>query len=206
MRKNFVLFVCLFMIMGSISTIKAQNVKIGYFDDQSVLGLFPGIEEKLRTSLEKYVKDTLQEEYEYSYREYKRLDSNFRRDSLTLSQRQRELSTADIDKLKYKLINWQQYQNQLVEQRQNELLAPYRKKIQEALLEIVEENKYTLVVKTESLSPYIQPSILDNLSIRVAMKLKLELPKEIEQAFKQAQGSNVNKSPVKNSSTVPTKH
>ena len=206
MRKKLVLFGWVFMVIGSISTIKAQNVKIGYFDDQSVLGLFPGIEEKLRTSLEKYVKDTLQEEYEYSYREYKRLDSNFRRDSLILSQRQRELSSADIDKLKYKLINWQQYQNQLVEQRQNELLAPYRKKIQEALLEIVEEHKYTLVVKTESLSPYIQPSILDNLSIRVAMKLKLELPKEIEQAFKQAQGSNVDKSPIKKGGVTPTKH
>ena len=206
MRKKLVLFGWVFMVIGSISTIKAQNVKIGYFDDQSVLGLFPGIEEKLRTSLEKYVKDTLQEEYEYSYREYKRLDSNFRRDSLILSQRQRELSSADIDKLKYKLINWQQYQNQLVEQRQNELLAPYRKKIQEALLEIVEEHKYTLVVKTESLSPYIQPSILDNLSIRVAMKLKLELPKEIEQAFKQAQGGNVDKSPIKKGGVTPTKH
>ena len=206
MRKKLVLFGWVFMVIGSISTIKAQNVKIGYFDDQSVLGLFPGIEEKLRTSLEKYVKDTLQEEYEYSYREYKRLDSNFRRDSLILSQRQRELSSADIDKLKYKLINWQQYQNQLVEQRQNELLAPYRKKIQEALLEIVEEHKYTLIVKTESLSPYIQPSILDNLSIRVAMKLKLELPKEIEQAFKQAQGSNVDKSPIKKGGVTPTKH
>lgn len=212
MKKNVALSICLFMLICSYSTTaKSQNVKIGYFDEQSVLGLFPGIEDKLRSTLEKYVKDTLQEEYEYSYREYKRLDSNFRKDSLTLSPRQRELSTADIDKLKYKLINWQQYQNQLVEQKQNELLAPYRRKIQEALQEIVEEHKYSLVLKTESISPYIQPSILDNLSIRVAIKLKLELPKEVEQAFKQASnqngGSNIDKSnPAKKPTNAPTKH
>ena len=40
----------------------------------------------------------------------------------------------------------------------------------------------------ESLSPYAQPSIADNLTIRVAMKLKLALPKEVEEAFKAATG------------------
>jgi hypothetical protein len=45
-----------------------------------------------------------------------------------------------------------------------------------------------MVLKAESLSPYAQPSIADNLTIRVAMKLKLALPKEVEEAFKAATG------------------
>jgi ribosomal protein L12E/L44/L45/RPP1/RPP2 len=44
------------------------------------------------------------------------------------------------------------------------------------------------VLKAESLSPYAQPSIADNLTIRVAIKLKLTLPKEVLEAFKAATG------------------
>ena len=65
---------------------------------------------------------------------------------------------------------------------------PYRQKIAAALSEVIAEQKYTLVLKAESLSPYAQPSIADNLTIRVAMKLKLTLPKEVEEAFKAATG------------------
>ncbi|MEY4553122.1 MAG: hypothetical protein RL099_1450, partial [Bacteroidota bacterium] len=58
-----------------------------------------------------------------------------------------------------------------------------------ALQQIVAEQKYTLVLKTETLSPYMQPNILDNLTIRVAMKLNLALPQEIMDAWKQAGGT-----------------
>jgi hypothetical protein len=38
------------------------------------------------------------------------------------------------------------------------------------------------------LSPYAPPSIADNLTIRVALRLKLPVPKDIEEAFKAATG------------------
>ncbi|NBU05888.1 MAG: hypothetical protein EBT39_06015, partial [Sphingobacteriia bacterium] len=46
------------------------------------------------------------------------------------------------------------------------------------------------VLKQESLSPYTNPSITGNynLTIPVAMKLKLPLPKEVEEAFRAATG------------------
>jgi hypothetical protein len=90
--------------------------------------------------------------------------------------------------LKYKLINWQQYQQESMQQKQETLLLPYRQKIAAALSEVVAEQKYNFVLKADALSPYAQPSIADNLTIRVAMKLKLPLPKEIEDAFKAATG------------------
>lgn len=204
--KKPLLLTTLLLLLTSFTYSFSQNVKIGYFDDQTVLGLFPGIEEKLRTTLEKYVKDTLQEEYEYSYREYKRLDSNFRKDSATLSSRQRDLANADLDKLKYKLVNWQQYQNQIVEQKQNELLLPYRKQIAQAVNEIVTEQKYTILLKTDAISPYLQPSILDNISIRVAMKLKLNLPKDVENEFNNALKAKEDRNSGKPASTNPTRN
>jgi hypothetical protein len=53
------------------------------------------------------------------------------------------------------------------------------------------------VLNESSLSPYFQHSIADNLAIRTAMKLKLPLPKEIEEAFRVATGGAPAKAPAK---------
>jgi Skp family chaperone for outer membrane proteins len=166
------------------------QTKIGYFDDQSVIALFPGIQEKLDTVLNSYAKDSLQDEYNYTLKDYQVKDSIYRRDSVDLSKRPKalQMATDDLNKLKYKLINWQQYQQQMMEQKQEGLLLPYRQKIAQALSEVVAEQKYNLVLKADALSPYAQPSIADNLTIRVALRLKLPVPKDIEDAFKAATG------------------
>ena len=189
MKKGFLVAVILF-IAASFTTSATAQTKIGYFDDQSVIALFPGIQEKLDTVLRSYAQDSLQEEYNYTLKDYQIKDSIFRRDSAELSKKAKayEMATTDLNKLKYKLINWQQYQQSMMQQKEEGLLLPYRQRVAAALSEVVAENKYTLVLKAESLSPYTQPSIADNLTIRVAMKLKLNLPKEVVDAFKAATG------------------
>ena len=189
MKKGFLVAVILF-IAASFTTSATAQTKIGYFDDQSVIALFPGIQEKLDTVLRSYAQDTLQEEYNYTLKDYQIKDSIFRRDSADLSKRPKasQMATDDLNRLKYKLINWQQYQQQMMEQKQEGLLLPYRQKIAQALSEIVAEQKYNLVLKADALSPYAQPSIADNLTVRVALRLKLPVPKDIEDAFKAATG------------------
>ena len=187
MKKGF-LFAAILLVAVSFNNTASAQVKIGYFDDQSVIALFPGIQEKLDTVLKSYAQDSLQDEYNYTLKDYQVKDSIYKRDSVDLSKRPKalQMATDDLNRLKYKLINWQQYQQQSMEQKQESLLLPFRQKIATALGEVVAEQKYTVVLKAESLSPYTQPSIVDNLTIRVAMKLKLPLPKEIEDAFKAA--------------------
>ncbi len=189
MKKGF-LFAAILLVAVSFTNSASAQTKIGYFDDQSVISLFPGIQEKLDTILRSYAQDTLQDEYNYTLKDYQVKDSIFKRDSADLSKRPKalEMATTDLNKLKYKLINWQQYQQQAMQQKEEGLLLPYRQRVATALSEVVAENKYTLVLKAESLSPYTQPSIADNLTIRVAMKLKLNLPKEVVDAFKAATG------------------
>ncbi|MFA9205231.1 MAG: OmpH family outer membrane protein [Burkholderiaceae bacterium] len=188
MKKGLLVAVILFIAASFTTSATAQ--KIGYFDDQSVIALFPGIQEKLDTVLKSYAQDTLQEEYNYTLKDYQIKDSIFRRDSAELSKKAKafEMATTDLNKLKYKLINWQQYQQSMMQQKEEALLLPYRQKVAAALSEVVAENKYTLVLKADALSPYAQPSIADNLTIRVAIKLKLNLPKDVEEAFKAATG------------------
>ena len=194
MKKGFLVAVILF-ISASFTTSATAQTKIGYFDDQSVIALFPGIQEKLDTVLRSYAQDTLQDEYNYTLKDYQVKDSIYKKDSADLSKRPKalEMATTDLNKLKYKLINWQQYQQQAMQQKEEGLLLPYRQKVAAALSEVVAENKYTLVLKADALSPYAQPSIADNLTIRVAMKLKLNLPKDVEEAFKAATGGTATK-------------
>ena len=199
MKKGFLFAAVLAVAILFTNNASAQStVKIGYFDEQSVIGLFPGIQEKLDTVLQSYAKDSLQEEYNYTLKDYQVKDSIYKRDSADLSKRPKalELATTDLNRLKYKLINWQQYQQESMQQKQEQVLLPYRQKIYAALTDVIAENKYTWVLNASALSVYYQPSIADNLSIRVAMKLKLTLPKEIEEAFRVATGGAPAKSPA----------
>ena len=150
MKKGFLVAVILF-IAASFTTSATAQTKIGYFDDQSVIALFPGIQEKLDTVLRSYAQDTLQEEYNYTLKDYQIKDSIFRRDSAELSKKAKayEMATTDLNKLKYKLINWQQYQQEAMQQKQEQLLLPFRQKIFAALSEVISENKKETIIETE---------------------------------------------------------
>ena len=100
----------------------------------------------------------------------------------------RELAIRELNQLKYNLVNFQTYSQQMGEAKLEQLLSPYKQRMYEAMKVIVAEQKYTLVLNASAVSVYAQPPLLDNLSIRVAMKLKLPLPKEIEDAWRVASG------------------
>lgn len=161
----------------------AQQVKIGYFDEQSILPLMPGIQ-KVDTLLRAYSEDSLKQEYDYTYGMYMRQDSIWKKDSATMPSKARELAQRDLNTLKIKLIRWQEYSNSLAEQKKEELLAPFMKKIIDALHDVVTEQKYTYVLREDALYPYVQKPLLDNITVRVAMKLKLTIPKELEDEWK----------------------
>ena len=183
------LFVCVAFAASLLfsSNTSAQQVKIGYFDEQQTLSLFPGIG-KIDSLMASYQKDSIGVEYEYRIGDFQRRDSIFKKDSATMPAKARELAIRELNQLKYNLVNFQTYSQQMSEARLEQLLNPYKQRMYEAIKTIVAEQKYTLLLTAASLSPYAQPPLLDNISIRVAMKLKLPLPKEIEEAWKVASG------------------
>jgi len=185
------LFVCVAVAACILftNTTKAQAVKIGYFDEQLALSLFPGIG-KVDTLLTSFQNDSLRLEYEARVYEFNRADSIYKKDSAAMPAKARELAQKDLVQKRYLLINWQQYSQQLYEQKMEQLLNPYKQRMVDALRAVVAEQKYTLVLNVQALYQYVQPPLLDNLSIRVAMKLKLPLTKEIEDAWKAASGAN----------------
>lgn len=191
MKKLFFIMLASAAIVFSAGKVSAQQpVKIGYFDEQLVLGLMPGID-KVSQQIESFQQDSLKDEYDYTYKSFMRQDSIFKKDSATMPVKAREMALNDLNKYRQKLVYWQQYSQEAVSQKQEQLLQPYRVKILAALNEVIAEQKYTLVLKNDALSPYVNPPLLDNLAVRVAIKLKLQLPKEAEDAWRAAGGTGL---------------
>lgn len=185
------LFVCVAVVASMLltNTTKAQAVKIGYFDEESVLAAFPDIS-KVDSLINIYRRDSLGAEFQYRLTEFQRADSVFKRDSATLPAKARELAVQDLNQKRYYLANWNQIGQQMSDAKFEQLLDPYRRRIADAMKAVVAENRYTLVLNASALTPgyYAQPPLADNLTIRVAMKLKLPIPKEVEDAFRAATG------------------
>jgi len=181
------LFVCVAFAASLLfsKNTSAQQAKIGYFDEQQTLSLFPGIN-KIDTLIAIYRTDSLGVEYNYTYSDYQRRDSIFKKDSASMPAKARELAIGELNRAKYKLVNWQEYARQMDEAKLEQLLTPYKQRMFDAMKLVIAEQKYTMVLNESSLSLYGPKPLLDNLSIRVAMKLKLPLPKEVEDAWKAA--------------------
>jgi Skp family chaperone for outer membrane proteins len=191
MKKLLFVWVATSAILFSAGSASAQQpVKIGYFDEQQVLGLMPGID-KVSQQIESFQQDSLKDEYDYTYKTFMRQDSIFKKDSATMPPKAREMALSDLSRNRQKLVYWQQYSQEALGQKQEQLLQPFRVKILTALNEVIAEQKYTLVLKSDALSPYVNPPLLDNLAIRVAIKLKLALPKEAEDAWRAAGGTGL---------------
>ncbi len=184
MKKVLVVCLAFTALVLSVNSTNAQG-KIGLFDEQTVLSLYPGIQGKLDTAIQKYMADSLKPQYDYEYSELLRKDSTFKKDSIRLSPSVRQIMTKEINQHKYTIVNWQQFQNQALEQKSEELLFPYKQKVYEALQKIVTDQKYTYVFKGDVF--VFPPPLADNLTIKVAQALKLQLPREWTDALR-AQG------------------
>lgn len=191
-----VLFVCAFAASLLLSNTTDAQQKIGYFDDQVVLLWHPGLQEKLETAMRSYMTDSLGVDYNYTYGEFVRKDSAYKKDSAAMPARAREMAIKDLVSLRDKLSNWQEYARQMSEAKQESILMPYKIKIADALKAVVAEGHYTMVLNQAALTNYVLPPLSDNLNIKVAQKLKLTVPKEYEDIWKQAAAATPASSPA----------
>ena len=201
-----VLTVCVAIAAGLFitSSVNAQ-VKIGYFDDQAILSLMPGIQ-KIDTILQKYASDSLAPERQQLMDDLSKTDSMLK-DSSKLNASLKSILQKDAAQNYYKLQNWQQYQQQMLQQKQEQLLAPFRKPIYAALQEVIAEQKYTAILKPEVV---IWAEKSDEVSLRVLSKLRIPLPKEIQEQINALIGGSKSatgpsQTPAKPATVVPSK-
>lgn len=180
-----ILTLSFFLTIGLLlaNTVNAQQVKIGVFDEQQILPLMPGIQ-KVDSLMKIFAADSIGAEYDVLLADYKLKDSLLKKDTATpnnLTPAVKQRRVEDVNNLKSKLINWQQYQNEKYQAKQREYLAPYLSKIYEALQVVINEQKYTYILKPDAI---FWGNQTDELALRVLGKLIIPLPKDLEDRVK----------------------
>ncbi len=173
MKKTLLVVLMAIGFAAASNTAKAQQ-RLGYFDADAVLSLYPNLS-KIDTLLYIYRTDSLGTEREIAVSEFERLDSTIKKDSAKINPKVLEKMKTDRIQYYIKLQSWQQYEQQAMQQKQQELLAPYYSQIMQALQVVITEGKYSYVFKKDVL--WMAPPN-DNLIIPVAKKLGLKIPQQ----------------------------
>ncbi len=192
MKKVLLMAVAGVFTLFAATTTNAQ-VKIGTFDEEAILSFMPGVQ-KVDTVLQQYVTDSLKPEYDYELYQFQTKDSTFKADSSKMNNSVKQIMKKEIAQHFYKIQNWQQYQQQMLQAKQQELLRPFLEKIYNALQGVIAEQKYTHVFKKDV---FVYADKSEELMLRVLSKLKIPLPKEVEDQIKALGITSASSAPAK---------
>lgn len=150
-------------------TIQAQN-KTGYISVDQIVLLMPETG-KIDSLLGLFEKDSLNPQLNYIVGEYQRKDTMFK-DAKTPPSVKKTLE-AELQNLVYQIQNWDNIKQQVIQNKQEQLLRPIYDRAYKAIQEVAKEKGYGYVYAKESL--LVAPPGDDILPF-VAEKLKVKLP------------------------------
>ena len=97
--KKLLLVSVAFALSLFITTTTNAQIKIGTFDEESILSIMPGVQ-KVDTLLQKYVNDSLKPEYEFEIYQFQTKDSTFKRDSGSMNSSVKAMLKKEIEESK----------------------------------------------------------------------------------------------------------
>jgi len=153
----------------------ASAQKIGYISVDQAVGMMPELS-RIDTVLQRFQADSLNPRYAYIISEYQRKDSQLNgKDSAKFypSPAVRSQVRSELEGLAYQIQNWQQFAQQEIQGKQNELLEPVYRRVMKAINDVAKESGYTHVMNKEAL--LVAPPGDDMLPM-VAKKLHVKLP------------------------------
>lgn len=159
------------MLSVLVTSSAGAQTKIGYISVDAMVGLMPETA-KMDTLLQKFQSDSVGMQYSYLVSEYQRKDSMYR-DSLRTPGAVRKRIADELPDLIYQIQNWQQISQQMVENKQNELLRPIYNKVYDAIKAVAKEKGYSHVFNKEA---FLVAPEGDDMILMVAQKLKVNVP------------------------------
>jgi outer membrane protein len=183
MKKLKVLLVAMSLLFAG--QVSMAQTKIGYIDAETILYLMPEAS-RIDSLIQNYQRDTVGKEYMSLLQQYQYKDSIYRADSANkLPPAVKEQYGKDIAQLTQTLQGWQQIAGEAVQNKQNQLLAPVMRRIQDAIQAVAKEKGYTYVLSRESM--IVAPDA-DNLLPLVAKKLNVTVPPQLMPGYKPPAG------------------
>ena len=146
--KKILLLLVLFVALDA----RGQNIeecqKIGYADTRYIVSNLPEIsqiEAELRSIGGQYEK-----QLNSKYEEYTTKVNNYTGKALTSEEQL--AAEADLNKLKLSIQNFKRDAEESFRKRQEELMAPIYLKVGKSINEVAAENKYSVIINTESVA------------------------------------------------------
>lgn len=191
-----------FGLLVIVSSLLAGNslnaqVKVGVFDVDIMVQAMPGYR-AVDSMLQIYERDSLSREYDFRVKEYNRLDSTYKADSANkapasvinyVKDQRSQIATT--------IIYWQQYSQQKIEGKRQDLAGPLFEKVLGAYSKVLQGNNYLVVLKPGS---FEMGSKVDNVFEKVAKELKIPLPEQLRSGNQQEESSTpppASKAPAK---------
>ena len=147
--KNLIVAVVFGISIFGLSLTSYSQAKIGFINTEELIGSMPEAE-KANTELQEY-QGALQQQYASYLKELNELDSLFARDSATMNKATKELKRNDMIALYQKVQGWQQNSQQLIGQKQQDLLGPIQRKAIENIKLVAKEGGYSYIFEAGSL-------------------------------------------------------
>jgi len=165
------IFLLAAMFVAGVSSVQAQ--KSGYISVEQVVSLMPEVA-RIDTALQMFQRDSVNAEFASLIQEYNYKDSLLTKtDTTKIPAAVKRQHRQDLEQIAYQVQNWQQISQNVMQNKQQELLAPVYQKVMKAINDVAKENGYSFVYNQEVLL-VAPPS--DNLLPLVAKKLAIKLP------------------------------
>ena len=145
MKKTFVLLMAVFLF-GTSATF-AQ--KYGHVNANDIFLVMPGAD-TLQTALQAYQSE-LEAEYTNMAQEFQTKYEKFNKEAGTMSSAVRQLREKELTDLQERITLFEQSLQDLMQERQIELMTPFQDKILQAIKDVAKENGYAYIFDTKNL-------------------------------------------------------
>ena len=169
MKKVYFLVALTGVSLLACNLLQAQ-AKLGHTNLEDVVSIMPDIK-KADSILTKFKKDSLESMLPYYLSEFKRKDSIAKAAATPAAVRQQ--AEQEANQYGSILQNWDQYSQNEMQRKQQEVLQPYFARAFQLVNEVAKENGYTWVLKQDAL--LVAPQTDDLLPL-IAKKLGVKLP------------------------------
>jgi outer membrane protein len=167
------IFLLAAILVVAASNVNAQGQKSGYISVEQMVSLMPELG-KIDTLLQKFQSDSLNTEFQALIQDYQYRDSMLTKtDTTKMPASVKREHRQQMEGAAYQIQNWQQISQNVMQSKQQELLAPVYQKVMDAVRAVAKDNGYGFVYNQEAL--LVAPPA-DNLLPLVAKRLKVNLP------------------------------
>ena len=171
MKKIISVFAIALVFLAASGSVSAQ--KIGHIRADDLIQFMPEVP-KIDTALRRFQDDSLNTTLSSLVQDYTYKDSLLNKtDTSKMPASVKTQIRGELQQLTYTIQNWQQTAQQIMQNKQQQLLAPVYKKVSDAINAVAKEKGYAYVLTSEAL--IVAPPSDDILPL-VAAKLGIKLP------------------------------